>query len=105
MSSTELIRARQAKHTQDEALRALHNYVYQQLRTGRKEEILDRARQRLALWKRDRLCSAYYIRFWTTVLNSDSTETFKAKVLEASARRANGMMQNTPFSFLMREKH
>jgi hypothetical protein len=96
--------ARQRKQAQDEALRTFHGYVYEQLNTPRKEDILGRARQRITLWKKEQLCSDYYIRFWSSVVASGDSATFKAKVLDASQRRSTGMMQNTPFSFLMREQ-
>lgn len=95
--------ARLAKQAHDLALRGLHGYVYQQLSTERKDELLQRARERIALWRREQLCSRYYIRFWSSVVNSGDCEVFKAKVLQASERRSTGMMQNTPFSFLLRE--
>lgn len=62
------------------------------------------ARQRITLWKKEQLCSDYCIRFWSSVVASGDSATFKAKVLDASQRRSTGMMQNTPFSFLMREQ-
>ena len=99
----ELFQARQAKQMQDGRMRAFHGYVFEQLQTQRKDEILHRARERVALWKREKLCSNYYIRFWTSVVNAENTEIFKSKVLDASERRAVGMMQNTPFSFMLKE--
>lgn len=96
-------KARQDKRSQDESLRAFHRYVYQRLQSEHKDEILQRARERIGLWKRGKLCSDYYIRFWSGVVSSGDSDVFKQKVLEASERRALGMMQNTPFSFLMRE--
>ena len=84
-------------------MRTFHGYVYEQLQSERKEEILRRARERIGLWKKGKLCSNYYIRFWSGVVASADSDIFKQKVLDASERRALGMMQNTPFSFLMRE--
>ena len=97
------VKARQHKQAQDAALRTFHCYVYEQLQSERKEEILRRARERIGLWKKGKLCSNYYIRFWSGVVASADSDIFKQKVLDASERRALGMMQNTPFSFLMRE--
>ena len=97
------IQARQHKQAQDAALRTFHGYVYEQLQSARKDEILQRARERIDLWKKDKLCSNYYIRFWSGVVASADADLFKQKVLNASERQALGMMQNTPFSFLMRE--
>ena len=96
--------ARHDKQDQDEALQSFHGYVYAQLNSPRKDEILQRAAQRIQLWQRDKLCSNYYIRFWSSVVKAGDSETFKAKVLNASQRRSAAMMQNTPFSFLMRER-
>jgi hypothetical protein len=95
--------ARQDKQQQEAALRAFHGYVYDQLKSDRRDEILRHAQERIGLWKKGKLCSDYYIRFWSGVVASGDSEVFKARVLDASARRATGMMQNTPFSFLMRE--
>jgi hypothetical protein len=96
--------ARQDQLNHDEALQSFHGYVYAQLNSPRKDEILQRAAQRIQLWQRDKLCSSYYIRFWSSVVKAGDSETFKAKVLGASKRRSAAMMQNTPFSFLMRER-
>ena len=96
--------ARRDKLDHDQALQSFHGYVYAQLNTPRKDEILQRAAQRIQLWQRDKLCSSYYIRFWSSVVKAGDSETFKVKVLGASKRRSAAMMQNTPFSFLMRER-
>ncbi|MEY2840251.1 MAG: hypothetical protein RJB60_2550 [Pseudomonadota bacterium] len=96
--------ARRDKLDHDEALESFHGYVYEQLNSPRKDEILQRAAQRIQLWQRDKLCSSYYIRFWSSVVKAGDSETFKAKVLNASKQRSAAMMQNTPFSFLMRER-
>ncbi len=96
--------ARHDKQDHDEALQSFHGYVYAQLQSSRKDEILQRAADRIQLWQRNKLCSSYYIRFWRSVVNAGDSETFKAKVLDASKRRSAAMMQNTPFSFLMRER-
>lgn len=99
------LKARQHKREQDAALRSFHGYVYAQLQSDRKDEILQHARERIGLWKKGKLCSDYYIRFWSSVVASGDSDIFKQRVLDASERRALGMMQNTPFSFLMREFH
>ena len=96
--------ARREKLAHDEALQSFHGYVYAQLNSPRKDEILRRAAQRIQLWHDNKLCSSYYIRFWSSVVKSGDNEAFKAKVLNASKRRSAAMMQNTPFSFLMRER-
>ena len=96
--------ARRDKLDHDEELQSFHSYVYAQLQSPRKDEILERAAQRIELWQRDKLCSRYYIRFWRSVVKAGDSETFKAKVLDSSRRRSAAMMQNTPFSFLMRER-
>ena len=86
-----------------EELESFHGYVYAQLQSPRKDEILKRAAQRIELWRRNRLCSSYYIRFWSSVVSAGDSEVFRTKVLGASKRRSAAMMQNTPFSFLMQE--
>lgn len=96
--------ARNEKLGYDEKLQSFHGYVYAQLQSPRKDEILRRAAQRIQLWQRNKLCSSYYIRFWSSVVKAGDSETFRAKVLEASKRRSTAMMQNTPFSFLMQER-
>lgn len=100
----EVKQARRDKQDHDEALQSFHGYVYAQLNSPRKDEILQRAAQRIQLWQRDKLCSSYYIRFWSSVVKAGDSETFKAKVLDVSKQRSAAMMQNTPFSFLMRER-
>jgi hypothetical protein len=96
--------ARKDKQAHDARMLALHDYVYQQLDTPRKSEILAHAQRRIGLWKKDKLCSDYYIRFWSRVVASGDGGVFKSMVLDASKRKTIGMMQNTPFSFLMREQ-
>ncbi len=96
--------ARHEKLDHDEQLQSFHAYVYAQLQSPRKDEILRRAAQRVQLWRDNKLCSAYYIRFWSSVVQAGDSDTFKTKVLDASKRRSAAMMQNTPFSFLMRER-
>ena len=96
--------ARHEKLAHDEQLQSFHEFVYAQLNSPRKNEILQRAAQRIQLWQDNKLCSSYYIRFWSSVVKAGDSETFKAKVLAASKRQSAAMMQNTPFSFLMRER-
>lgn len=96
--------ARSEKLEHDAGLQSFHDYVCAQLDTPRRDEILQRAAQRIGLWKQNKLCSSYYIRFWSAVVAAGDSETFRAKVLNASKRKSTGMMQNTPFSFLMRER-
>lgn len=102
--SIELQQARQDKKLHDEQLKAFHGYVYEQLNSPRKDEILQRAAQRIQLWQRNQLCSRVYINFWSSVVKAGDSRAFKAKVLDAPSHRAVAMMQNTPFSFLMRER-
>ena len=97
------LKARQDKLALDASLRTFHDYVYAQLQSARRDDILQHARARIGLWKKGKLCSTYYIRFWSGVVASGDSDTFKERVLDASGRRTLGMMQNTPFSFLMRE--
>ncbi len=99
------LKARQDKLAQDASLLSFHGYVYEQLRSDRRDDILQRARARIELWKKGKLCSACYIRFWSGVVASGDNDTFKQRLLDPSGRRAMGMMQNMPFSFLMREFH
>ncbi len=100
----ELEQARHDKLDHDEQLQSFHEYVYSQLNSPRKNEILQRAAQRIQIWQDNKLCSNYYIRFWSSVVKAADSEIFKTKVLTASTRRSAAMMQNTPFSFLMRER-
>ncbi len=97
-------KARKEKLAHDAGMQSFHDYVYAQLNTARRDEILQRAAQRIGLWRQDKLCSSYYIRFWSSVVAAGDSETFRTKVLNASKRKSIGMMQNTPFSFLMRER-
>ncbi|MEY4748266.1 MAG: hypothetical protein RIQ60_480 [Pseudomonadota bacterium] len=104
MPTSALEAARLDMHQHDDALRDFHGFVHAQLRSDRKDEILKRARERIGLWKQGKLCSAYYIRFWSAVVALGDSAVFKARVLDASPRRATGLMQNTPFFFLLRER-
>lgn len=104
MKAPEQIKAREHKQAVDANLQAFHAYVCTQLESPRKDEILHRASARIKLWQEQKLCSDYYIRFWSSVVRAGDTETFKSKVLNASKRRSAAMMQNTPFSFLLRER-
>jgi hypothetical protein len=94
---------RQAKQAQDAKLQAFHGYVHEQLNSPRREDILRQANQRIRLWQQNKLCSSYYIRFWSSVVKARDSAFFKAKVLDASDQRAVAMRQNTPFSFLLKE--
>jgi hypothetical protein len=98
-------RARQEKLAHDAGLQSFHVYVHEQLQSPRRDEIFQRAAERIAIWKQNKLCSSYYIRFWASVVAAGDSETFRAKVLNASKRRSVAMMQNTPFSFLMKERN
>lgn len=103
--NAQMEQARKDKQAHDIRMLALHEYVYQQLETSRKTEILAHAQRRIGLWKKDKLCSDYYIRFWSRVVASGDCGVFKSMVLDASKRKTIGMMQNTPFSFLLRDRH
>lgn len=82
---------RQAKQAQDAKLQAFHGYVYEQLNSPRREDILRQADQRIKL------------RFWSSVVKAGDSAFFKAKVLDAHDQHVVAMRQNTPFSFLLKE--
>ena len=64
------MQARQGKQAQDEALRIPCTAMCtSSCSPDRKDEILQHARQRIGLWKQGRLCSDYYIRFWSGVVS------------------------------------
>jgi hypothetical protein len=94
---------RQAKQAHDAKLQAFHGYVYEQLNSPRREDILHQADQRIRLWRQNKLCSSYYIRFWSSVVKAGDSAFFKAKVLDACDQHAVAMRQHTPFSFLLKE--
>ena len=48
--------ARHEKLAHDEQLQSFHEYVYAQLNSPRKNEILQRAAQRIQLWQDNKLC-------------------------------------------------
>ena len=48
-------RARKEKLTHDAGMQSFHDYVYTQLSTARRDEILQRAAQRIELWKQNKL--------------------------------------------------
>lgn len=62
------LKARQDKLARDALLRRFHGYVHEQLQSDRRDEILQQARARIGLWKTGKLCSSYYIRFWSGVV-------------------------------------
>jgi hypothetical protein len=51
--------ARSEKLEHDAGLQSFHDYVCAQLDTPRRDEILQRAAQRIGLWKQNKLCSSY----------------------------------------------
>lgn len=65
-------------------MQAFHGYVYEQLNSPHREDILRQADPRIRLWRQNKLCSSYYIRFWSYVVKAGDSAFFKAKVLDAS---------------------
>lgn len=54
------------------------------------------ARQTVALWRRNRTCSAYYIRRWTTLLALPPAKL--ARALASLGEWEDALFQNTPWS-------
>jgi hypothetical protein len=97
------LEARRQKQAQDLALRDFHAKVCELLESERRQELLRKAQERIRLWETRKLCSSYFIRHWTAVLSSQSTDKFKSLILDPNSKHALGLMQNTPFSFLISE--
>jgi hypothetical protein len=89
------------KQERDSRLLAFHQKVYDLLQSERSSEILEKAKERVALWKAQRLCHSDYINAWSQMIGN--LDEFKAKALEDVSDNGVALRQNTPFSFLMKE--
>lgn len=89
------------KREQDIALRAFHAEVCELLEGERRDELVKKAQERVDLWATRKLCSTYFIKHWASVLAANDTERFRSVVLDPKSKHSLGLMQNTPFSFLM----
>ena len=78
--------ARHEKLAHDEQLQSFHEYVYAQLNSPRKNEILQRAAQRIQLWQANKLCSSYYIRFWSSVVKAGDSACWRRFKIEPPCR-------------------
>ena len=91
------------KQKQKEALRLdFHKFVLSLLQTERKNEILEKANKRVSLWKNNNLCSYFYIEKWDIILN-DNLNLFELEIIKNNSNNALALMQNSPFSFLIKE--
>lgn len=97
--------ARAAKHQQDEALRALHEralvLVSDRVRAA---SVMARARSVIAKWENAHTCSPFYVEEWRRIL-ADPADGIRRHVLLADAPNGVALMHNTPFGFLLRERH
>lgn len=59
--------------------------------------LVDRARQRVDLWRRNRSCSPFYIDRWSQVLASPPPEI--AKAMASLGEWEDAMLQNSPWSW------
>jgi hypothetical protein len=89
------------KQERDLHLLAFHHKVYVLLQSERSSEILEKAQERIALWKNQRLCHVDYIETWESMI--DHLDEFKARALDDLSDNGVALRQNTPFSFLMKE--
>lgn len=88
------------KQGKDQLLLAFHQKVYVLLQSERSSEIQEKAKERVALWKAQRLCHVNYIEAWGKIINN--LNEFKAKVLDDPSDNGVALRQNTPFSFLLK---
>lgn len=96
-------KALEQKLQDDRDLRMFHARVGELLEGERRPELIQRAKRRVSMWEERRLCSSYYINQWSALLTAYSTEKFREVILSPSSSRSLALMQNSPFSFLMRE--
>lgn len=104
MNSNALLDRRLAlaeKQERDAALLAFHQKVYALLQSERSSEIQEKAQERVALWKAQRLCHVDYINAWSSLI--DNLNEFKARALDDRSDNGVALRQNTPFSFLLKE--
>ena len=92
-----LARAEHAAHR--DAVRCRHYRLALELAAGGKAaaELVAKARERVALWRRMRTCSAYYADRWTDLLALPPRELARAMVSLGDWEDA--MFQNTPWSW------
>lgn len=81
---------------------AFHQKVYEQLKSPQKQNIEKRALSRVYLWKEQNLCSKYYIDSWLSILGNGIDE-YQQRVLSKDSKESVALMQNSPFSFLMKK--
>ncbi len=62
--------------------------------------IKEKALHKIALWRSEKLCSKWYADTWEDIILG-GPEVYSARILNGGSD-ANALMQNTPFSFLMR---
>ncbi len=89
------------KQGKDRHLLAFHLQVYALLQSERSSEIKEKAKERIALWKAQRLCHIDYINAWSSMV--DNLNEFIAKALDDLSDSGVALRQNTPFSFLIKE--
>jgi transcriptional regulator with XRE-family HTH domain len=88
----------------DEALRLArrreaHFALAIDLALGRSSALraLEDARNMVALWKRDRTCSPFYIDGWSKLLRGDAGQVAR-RIRDIDPQWQDAMFQNTPFS-------
>jgi len=90
------------KQEHDLRLLEFHRKIYDLLKSsGRADEIQQKARERIALWKERQLCSVEYINAWETML--DNLDLFKGMALDDPSDNGVALRQNSPFSAFMKE--
>lgn len=80
-----------------------HVFVYSKMNSDETGKVISKAMERIALWEKDNLCSKYYINSWRNILSKSDINVFKSVILDNSSGKSSALMQNTPFSFLIRE--
>lgn len=78
-----------------------HKYVLEQINSGRRSEIIKIANKRIDLWENNSLCSIFYIEKWRELVLGSSEEMWN-ELIENKSGNALALMQNSPFSSLIR---
>lgn len=90
------------KAERDMGLLSFHQKVYELLSLEDGDGIKAEALNKVELWKKDNLCIRYYIETWEAIIKN-GLAMFHEKILSSESRESLALMQNSPFSFLMRE--
>lgn len=92
MTEEDFLKARQEKEELDLIRLEKHRKIFSLLKEEGSKESLEKAFERINLWKKNQTCSDYYVEEWTKILNDLSL--FEKIVLDP---KNHHLRQNTPF--------